>query len=551
MSPLAFAATSRLARRAAGWLAQAALAPSGWGAAGRLVLLATSLALAGCAALPGQVERPVSYARSDVADTRLAQVAAASTPPGQQALSGFRLLPDGSQAIDARMALIRRAEQSIDVQYYLIAGDNTGLGLMRELRDAAARGVRVRILVDDLYATGQDPLFAGLAAHANIELRLFNPLPARKGGFAERVALSLHDFSRINRRMHNKLFVVDGAFAIGGGRNIADEYFGRSEPANFIDMDILCSGPVVAELEAVFDHYWNSVHAYPVQSLVGAGFDAAAAARAFDARVSDLAADGAPTEEDALGQSSVSSQLAGGRIDQRFADAQVLADAPSKVDTGGDDDGTGADETVSGATMVLIGAARSDVLVASPYFVPGSRGIEVMKEAMSHDVRVTVMTNSLATTDEPLVHFGYARYRSALLTMGVSLFELMPSDEHKAAETTLEAHGSLGRLHAKLAVVDGRRLFIGSMNMDRRSARWNTEVGLVIDSAEIAGDVAALLRNDRLPSSYRLRATGAGRIEWVAGSGADEVVLAKEPDAKAGRQFRLWLTSRFVREDLL
>ena len=246
------------ARRALAWAAVVISGTATLGLAWRAVLLTVAVALGGCAVLPSQVERPVSYARSDVADTRLAKIAAASTAAAAgPEVSGFRLLADGAEAFDARVALIRRAEKTLDVQYYVIANDATGREFLRELQAAAARGVRVRILVDDLYATGQDELFAGLAAHDNVEVRLFNPLPVRGGGFAQRIVFSLHQFSRINHRMHNKLFIADGSFAVTGGRNIADEYFGRSGDANFIDMDLLSTGPVVAELAAVFDGFWN------------------------------------------------------------------------------------------------------------------------------------------------------------------------------------------------------------------------------------------------------------------------------------------------------
>ena len=197
----------------------------------------------------------------------LPQVAAASTPEGSRHLSGMRLLPDGDQAFEARIALARAAEKTIDAQYYQIADDTSGRQFLRELSAAAARGVRVRLLVDDLHAAGEDALLAGLAARPNVELRMFNPLPVRDGSVGSRVLFSLHQFSRVNRRMHNKLMVADNVFAISGGRNIANEYFGRSEPANFIDMDLLSAGPVVQELSAVFDGYWNSEHAYPIQRL--------------------------------------------------------------------------------------------------------------------------------------------------------------------------------------------------------------------------------------------------------------------------------------------
>ena len=527
-----------------------------------LAAAALALGLAACASLPGAVQRPVSTAQTEVARTRLATIDAASTPDDARDLSGFRLLPVGDQAFDARLALTRRAEKTLDVQYYLIAHDGAGLQFLRALADAAARGVRVRVLVDDLYATGQDAVLAGLAAHPGMEVRLFNPLPMRGGSFKTRIALSLRQFSRINRRMHNKLFIADNTYAITGGRNIADEYFGRSEPANFIDMDVLASGPVVRELSTVFDAYWNSDHAYPVQSLVGAGFDLAAARRAFDRKVAAVVAEVAPAARDSLGQTDLETQLAAGHVEQHRAPAHVLADSPGKIDQAdgeaarsplGDGVAASAAATVAESTLDLIGAARSEVLLASPYFVPGAHGLGVIRAAVAHDVRVSVMTNSLSTTDEPLVHFGYSRYRARLLEMGVSLYELMPTDARHADESALEFHGSLGRLHAKLAVVDARWLFIGSMNMDRRSARWNTEMGLVIDSPELADEVRGLLQQERMPGSYRLRlaAGDARRIEWTTGEGGAGVVYQREPNLGAARLLRLRLTSSFVSEEML
>ncbi|MDQ6638367.1 MAG: phospholipase D-like domain-containing protein, partial [Pseudomonadota bacterium] len=234
----------------------------------RVLVAALAVALAGCAALPRQGERPESDALVDVAGTSLAQIAAASTPDDARALSGFRLLPNGDEALEARLALVRHAEKSVDVQYYLIANDRTGRQFLGELAAAAARGVRVRVLVDDLYAVREDTLFAILAGQRGFAVRLFNPLPVRGGGFASRVVFSARDFTRINRRMHNKMLIADQSFAITGGRNIADEYFDRNGAANFIDMDLLSSGAVVAALSSLFDEFWNSPHAYPVESLL-------------------------------------------------------------------------------------------------------------------------------------------------------------------------------------------------------------------------------------------------------------------------------------------
>jgi hypothetical protein len=335
--------------------------------------------LTACAGLPSGVQRPNSQARIDVADTRLAAVAAASMPAGNGQLSGMRLLPAGDQAFEARIALVRAAEKSIDAQYYQIADDLSGRQFLRGLADAAARGVRVRLLVDDLHAAGQDALLAGLAARPNLEVRMFNPLAVRDGGVASRVLFSLHEFSRVNRRMHNKLLVADNVFAITGGRNIANAYFGRSEPANFIDMDMFAAGPVVRELSAVFDGYWNSEHAYPIQSLAAAEFSSEAARRQFDDTVRAAgAAELTVAARDPLGQSSVGSQLANGRLELHIAAARVIADAPAKAALG---DASLAYGAVMNGKLELMQSARSEVLVASPYFVPGRRTLEILKQA--------------------------------------------------------------------------------------------------------------------------------------------------------------------------
>ena len=513
------------------------------GVLGWLTLVA-ALSLAGCAALPGQVDRPISQVRADTNDTRLAQVAAASTPVGDPRLSGFRLLPDGEEALAVRLALIRRAEKSIDVQYYLIAADGTGRRFLDELAAAAARGVRVRVLVDDLSATGSDRLFGALAGRPGVEVRSFNPLPARGDSFARRLTLSLHDLPRINHRMHNKLFIADGSFAVTGGRNIGDEYFGRGRAAHFIDMDLLSTGPVVTELSALFDRFWNSPHAYPMQSLVrslpsqgDAGGMASIGPLAEPSR----------RDDDADSGGTIAAELDRGVVEQRFARARLLADAPAAI---ADNDPDRADSAVMRGHLELVASADASVLVATPYFVPGADGLATLRAARARDVRFTVMTNSLATTDEPLVHFGYARYRLDLLRLGVSLHELMPMPDAVAASAD-ERHGaSLGRLHAKLIVVDDRWVSIGSMNMDRRSARANTEAAIVIDDPVLAGEVTAFFERGRRSSSYALRLShGGARVEWV--DVAADAVVRVEPRPHSGAGVKQRLASLFVAEELL
>ncbi|HSW25898.1 MAG TPA: phospholipase D family protein [Burkholderiaceae bacterium] len=494
--------------------------------------------IGGCAALPSGVQRPVSQAVVDER-TSLAQAATAAMPAGAAAdQSGLRLIPDGDQALASRIALIRRAERSLDVQTYHLAADGTGALFLSELRHAAARGVRVRLLVDDLYAAGHDPLYAALAAHANVQVRMFNPLPVRNASFGGRIALSMHEFSRINRRMHNKLFIADGAFAVAGGRNIADEYYMRSAQANFVDMDVLAAGPAVRELAAVFDSYWNSQLAYPIGTLT----EAVDAAR-FDALNAAPADEPAYTKLDRLGRGAIVDQLQRGTLLLHAARVQVLADQPSKA-------AGAATRTTRAAASELFAAAQSELMIVSPYFVPGDAGMAMLRQVQERGATVDVTTNSLGATDEPLVHAGYSKYRLSLLKMGVKVQELGAALSQKTSSLG-DFRSSSGRLHAKLAVIDGQRLFIGSMNMDGRSERHNTELGLVIDSRELAAEAAELFRAGAQGATYRLQLADDERIEWLATEDGRDVTHTKEPGRTAGLATRLTLMTALISEDLL
>ena len=513
----------------------------------RRLLLAAAVAATGvgCASLPEPVDRPHSAAVDMAdADTPLARTVRDSTPAHADNRSGFRLLADGDHAFDARLALARRAQRSLDIQYYLIADDDIGRRFAAELRAAAVRGVRVRLLVDDLYAGQSERLLDALAATPNIEVRLFNPLPARSGSPAGRVLKSLFEFDRINRRMHNKLFIADSTLAITGGRNIADDYFKRGEASNFIDMDTLVSGAAVPELAQLFDRFWNSRQAY--------GLDALRKAPPTEASpLGDALADLPLTAFDRFGRAPVSAQLAAGRIDLHFADARLLADSPEKADADGADADSPAPTPALESALQAMLAARSEVLLATPYLVPGPRGLELMRRARDNGVRVVMMTNAFAATDEPLVHWGYARYRSQMLQLGVELYELSPT-VGRSALARGETGSSLGRLHAKLAVIDRQRLLVGSMNMDARSMRSNTELALLIESPALADEVARTLQRDRETSTYRLRAGArpAG-VEWVESHAGREVVHHEEPDAGWATRLKLNLLSMFVAEELL
>jgi putative cardiolipin synthase len=509
----------------------------------------TVLVLQGCAGLPASVERSATFAFTDTGETPLARIADASMPDAQRALSGFRILPTGDFSLDARIALARRARRSIDAQYYQVHGDAVGHRFLRELRDAAARGVRVRLLLDDFYTTGQDALFIEFAAHANVEVRLFNPLPSRANSSTRRVLASLHEFGRINHRMHNKLFVADNALAVTGGRNIGDEYFMSGAQANFIDLDVLASGAVVRQLSGAFDAYWNSEHTYPLASIAGGAADSATARADFEQRVKAVAGEWAVEPQDMFGRPSVARQLDAGRIDLHHAPARVLVDSPDKVRRTREQspEGTAFFEAVS-----LMRSARAEVQMASPYFIPGKRGVELMRETIGHGVRMSVLTNAADATDEPLVHFAYARYRHEMLRAGVQIYELGGRLVGQSAELRI-LRSSLGRLHAKVAVIDRRHVMVGSMNLDARSARANTEVSVSIESPALANELSSLMqRGEHLVGAYRLRLAQDGdHIEWVSRSGEHEVVTREEPGATLLSRLWLWLLSHFVSEDLL
>jgi len=505
--------------------------------------------LAGCASLPPLPERAPSTAFTDTRTTALGRIAEASLAAAEPGESGFRLLPAGDFALDARLALAAHAERSLDVQYYQLQRDSVGLRFLRELGEAARRGVRVRLLVDDLYTSGEDELFRTFAALPNVQVRLFNPLPVRSGSLLTRLFWSLHEFGRVNHRMHNKLFVADNRFAVSGGRNLADEYFMQSTSANFIDMDVVAAGPVVREQSSVFDRYWNSQHAWPVESVVAATLDAVAAQRRFAELVGSAAPDLHLAPNDPLGRHAVGIELAAGQVSLAFARAEVFADAPARVEHADRSDSVA---TVARSTLEAIGGARQEVLIASPYFIPGPIGMAMVKEARSFGIRIVIMTNGLGATDEPLVHWRYARYRRELLKLGVEIYELSPELARDAGRFG-NFRKSFGRLHAKVAVIDRRQLFVGSLNLDQRSAWSNTEAGLLIDSPLLAEGIVALIENDHKESVYQLRLGADGEsIEWVVTrADGSERALADEPHNDWLLRLKMWLIGPLTSEDLL
>jgi putative cardiolipin synthase len=511
-----------------------------------VLMVLTLVAVAGCGTLPQPGPKPASVALQPKDEGELAAIAKASTPPGD--LSGFRLLPLGPYALDARLQLAQRAKHSLDVQYYVIEDDATGRLLLRSLRDAAARGVRVRLLVDDLYTVHTDPMLRALAGHAHVEVRLFNPFCCLRDSSFGRFASSLGDIYRVNHRMHNKLFIADGLVAIAGGRNIADEYFMLNMSSNFVDMDAFIMGAVVGQLQAIFDQYWNSDVVYPVQSLVAPGVAPAQLPAEFE-RLS--AQDHAPPElppVDALGYGPISEELEAGRVGLIWASARAFADPPNKRDTMSPEEAR--EMSTSKEVRMKIWSAETDLVLTSPYLIPGPMGITAFEALGQRKVKTVVLTNTLAATDEPLVHTGYARYRTRLLEAGVDLYEISPERTRRTKRLGMFG-SSLGRLHAKTAIVDGHTVFIGSMNLDPRSDTQNTELGIFVESPQLAKELLRIVNISKLQSAYRVRLDAAGNLEWLSMDDEKEMVLTEEPESSFWLRVHNMLVSPFVPEQLL
>jgi phosphatidylserine/phosphatidylglycerophosphate/cardiolipin synthase-like enzyme len=520
------------------------------GLALRLVVPGLALVLAGCAGLPPRAAEPPTLSIAASPATTLGR-AAASLDAASDGLSSIRPLVEASFALDARIELMRRAQTSLDVQTYQLGNDKTGRLLLRELRDAARRGVRVRLLLDDFYTAGMDRLLLGLAAEPNAEVRLFNPFVNARDHSATRWLEFFGDFRRLNHRMHNKLFVADGAMAIAGGRNLADEYFLRSEGANFIDFELLMAGPVVPEAARIFDTYWNSDVVYPLQRIAGASGGAEALKSEFEAATSPAHAPppAPPASTDLMGDPPLGAQLADiGRVNWMRADAHAAADSPYKAL------GTLASpaESLAARFHEMTATARSDVVVVSPYFIPGEEGMARIREGRARGVRISVITNSLADSDEPLVNINYNRYRVDMLKLGVNLYEVSTRQLKRNRQLRDLLKKARGRLHAKLALVDREWVLLGSMNLDPRSARLNTEFGVRVRSFELTQALLYAYQLDDIEGVYRVVLMPDGEnVQWIGTGDVDNEVLDSEPDSSLLTRLQLLLFSWFVPTDQL
>ncbi len=542
-----------------------------------LCLLVASCWLSGCAALPSEVERPVSTALATPQETRLGQmVQARAAKSGTRNDSGFVLVGNAELAFTSRMTLIKAAQKTLDIQYYAIFADDTTERMFDALRQAAERGVRIRILLDDFNTSGKNAQVLKLAFEKNFELRLFNPLPGGRGSMVLRILSNLKDVDRMQRRMHNKIFVADNAVAITGGRNLGETYFGQSEGTNFVDIDVLAAGRIARDLSRSFDQYWNNPLAYPVQSLMTAKEIEALKPRLDQAKMENMAevASVSVAAPAAAGTAGVmlperSSTINGtvsrpalpdssdlSLLSWTWAPSALLVDKPSKIAADADAVDESQDTTVDGL-LALMAQAKTELLIVSPYFVPGQRMMKQFADLRQRGVRVRVLTNSLASNDAPAAHAGYARYREALLAMGIEIYEMRA--EHPG---TVRSFGSLGgstgnatgssraSLHAKVVVMDQRLLVVGSMNLDLRSQLQNSEVAIVIRNRALSGEATRMIEPALARGAYRVELVN-GKLLWRAPQGSKLKDATSEPDTSLGLRLMLKLLGPLAPEEML
>jgi putative cardiolipin synthase len=496
-----------------------------------LVAIALGLLLSGCASLPENLEREPSIALANTDDTRLGRAITrrVAANPGQ---SGIYALSNARDAFAARVLLAQAADRTLDLQYYIWHDDTTGKLSFEAVWLAAERGVRVRLLLDDATTRGLDATIAALDAHPNIQIRLFNPFANR--GF--RLGDLVTDFARVNRRMHNKSFTADNQVTIVGGRNVGDEYYGADTDVGFRDLDVLAVGPVVRDVSREFDLYWNSESSYPAAKMIPA------IAR-NDATQVRNDWENVRQQPDALRyvaavrNTPLVRQLLAGELALEWTTARVVHDDPSKVLQPPER----TELHMLPRLEQALGRPMSELDLVSPYFVPGADATDSFRELCERGVKVRVLTNSLAATDVGAVHAGYSKYREALLRGGVRLYELKRRPE---GQVDAKRHGlgdsTATGLHAKTFSADRSRLFVGSFNLDPRSARLNTEMGLVIDSPTLANQLSTAFDTTIPREAYEVRlAADGGGLEWIDREGEQETRYKIEPETRQMR--RIWI----------
>lgn len=503
-----------------------------------LAALVACLALAACASLPTDYARKSSEAFKDHQSTEFgAHIDRASTEhPGQ---SGFALLRYGRQAFTSRVAVTTRAEKTLDVQYYIWENDATGHILSQRLLEAADRGIRVRVLLDDINLKGRDDHIASLDAHPNVEIRLFNPFAHRSARALDFVA----DLGRVNHRMHNKLIIMDNAFAIVGGRNIGDHYFQVAEDANFRDLDIIAAGPVVREISTVFDYFFNGEWSIPIAALVDKPHTADDLAKARLALNKTIASESYPypLDQDVAQAGEELNNILDTLI---WAPGRIIWDDPKTIQQ------TGSTSRMQEALHRRIETLEKELLIESAYFVLRDRGIKTLQDLQRRGIRVRILTNSMQSNDVLAAHAGYAERRRDMVAAGAELFELRP-DAANIRQRVLTGT-SKAALHTKAIVFDRQDIFIGSFNLDPRSGDINTEAGLYVESPALAAQLMAYMDTGVTPDdSYRVTLDENGDLLWLTVEDGRELKFHKDPGSTWWQRFQSGFIEMLPVEDQL
>lgn len=494
------------------------------------MVLTTSFIAAGCASVDFDYPKPTSTALGDTQDTYFGKQMAAfeETRAGE---SGFYLLIDGIEALAARSLMAGRAERTLDAQYYLITNDPIGYAFLYGLLKAADRGVRVRLLLDDIQTQGYDAGMAALDSHPNFEVRIFNPFSARGGP-----AGNITEFDRVNRRMHNKSITADNQITIIGGRNIAAEYFAARDDVNFGDADVVCVGPVVRDVSNMFDLYWNHRAAAPVPAFAEMPEDPDAALVALRARIEEQV-EGLRKSEYAEAFAASMGDVTDTHLDDfTWAPYELVYDSPDKSDK----KAAAKAASITTPLKASVERANNELIIVSPYFVPLKSGVAYLTSLQERGVQVRVITNSLAANNHSVVHSGYAPSRKPLLRAGVEFYEVRP-DATLPGVNRGKPSAALATLHTKAFVVDRKELFFGSFNWDPRSVDINTELGVIMKSPKLAQEVAARLDAKLASQTYEVFLNENGRVRWADRRGEEEVILKKEPQTSWWRRFTVGL----------
>jgi putative cardiolipin synthase len=482
----------------------------------------------GCATVDFDYPKEVTTAYQDTGDTHMGQEVEGLSKSQPDGYSGFFPIGDGIDALSARLLMAEDAERSIDAQYYLLKPGVTGEAFLDALLKAADRGVRVRLLLDDMFTSGYDAGMAGLDSHPNFEIRIFNPFASRSARFWDGIT----NFSRINRRMHNKSFTIDNQVTLIGGRNIADEYFGAHEDAKFGDLDVIGVGPVVQDVSAMFDEYWNHERAAPVAAFAKMPDDPAAELEQVRVELSDSMENIRNSKYAAAVEDKILEMIENDSSQLSWAPYTLAVDSPDKNIK------SKAKEADSITTPLIdsILSAKKELIIMSPYFVPRKSGIEALSKIQASGVDVTIITNSLAANNQASVHGGYAPSRKPLLKSGIRLFEVR-ADASVSGSELVATSGAKATLHTKAFAVDRKEIFIGSFNFDPRSANINTELGVIIRSSEISEWFASSIDEKLQSGTFEVFLNDKGKLRWRGYNNGEEVILDKEPQTTWGQRF--------------